>query len=140
MNEESLILVVEDNDNDAILMQDAFRRAGVQNPIKILVNARQAIDYLAGVGPYADRDLFPMPSIIFTDLNLPLSDGLDLVQWIRGEPERAEIPVIAMTGSGDSKKNDEAVHAGANLAFFKPMEHEKLVEEIRLICEHLLVA
>lgn len=139
MNEDALILVVEDDPNDALLLQDAFRSAGIPNPLKMVGSGEQAMDYLSRHGPFANREDYPVPSLIFTDLHLPRTSGLQLVRWIKNQPGFAEIPVIAMTGWEDRQAKEEGYEAGANVVFCKPAAHHQLVEEVRLICEHLLV-
>ena len=140
MNEDGLILVVEDNDNDAFLLREAFHRAGILNPLRIVVTAEQATEYLLGNGLYASRRDFPLPSIIFTDLHLPRTSGLSLVRWIKSQPSLAEIPVVVMSGSDGRETREAAYEAGANLVLSKPAGQEELVQEVRLACEHLLVA
>jgi two-component system response regulator len=138
MKENAVILVVEDDDNDALLLQEAFRRAGILNPLRVLVNAQEALLYLVGEGPFMNRSLFPMPGIIFTDLQMPLSSGLELIQWIKSQTDFSQIPVVALTGSSDPEEQADAMVAGANKVLDKPVSHQALVEEVRLVCEHLL--
>lgn len=139
MNEEALILVVENDDDDALLLLDAFHRAGILNPIKILVNAEQAIDYVSGTGAYDNREDFPAPSLIFSDLPEPITEALEVVRWSKSLPQFSQIPVIVMTDSDDREILKEAYDAGANLAFCKPADDDKLTKALRLCCEHLLV-
>jgi CheY-like chemotaxis protein len=139
MNEDALILIVEDDDYDALLFQDAFRRAGIPNPFKILLNGDEGIDYLSGTGPFEAQDDLPAPGLSFIDLHRPVTGGLEFVRWLKSEPSLSEVPVIVMTDSDDRDTLKEAYDAGANLAFCKPAEGDKFVEAVRLCCEHLLI-
>lgn len=139
MNESGLILVVEDDGSDAFLLHYAFQQAGILNPIKFVANAEQAMDYLGGSDPFANRENWPLPSLIFTDLHLPRASGLELVRWIKEQSHLREIPVIAMSGCDRTEISEQVYEAGADLALSKPIEQEKLIEELRTICEQLLV-
>jgi CheY-like chemotaxis protein len=77
------ILLVDDNEDDVLLMKRALKDAGVQNPVFVAEDGQQAIDYLSGTGPYADRGSFPLPWIAFLDLKLPLKTGHEVLAWIR---------------------------------------------------------
>jgi len=69
------ILLVEDSEDDVFLMKRALKNAGITNPLFVVEDGQQAVDYLAGEGQYADRSQNPLPSIIFLDLKLPIKMG-----------------------------------------------------------------
>ena len=82
--QEKPVLVVEDSENDALLIQRQLRINGVTNPITVLSSGDEAIVYLSGVGKYANRNAYPLPFVILLDLKLPGStDGLALLRWAR---------------------------------------------------------
>src|SRR5439155_5314291 len=72
------ILLVEDNDDDVFIMQNTFRRSGIPNPLQVVSDGEQAIDYLKGTGPYSDREKYPLPVILLLDLNMPKKNGFEL--------------------------------------------------------------
>ena len=80
------ILQVEDDPNDVFFLQHAMKKAGVANPVQVATDGQQAIDYLRGVGKFADRKKFPLPCLILLDLKLPHVMGLDVLKWIRQQP------------------------------------------------------
>ena len=83
------ILLVEDDPNDVFFLQYAFQKIGVAAPMKVVQDGRQAIDYLAAEGVFANRAIFPFPSLVLLDLNLPYVPGLDVLKWISTQPALA---------------------------------------------------
>ncbi len=69
------ILIVEDDSNDALLLQRAFRKASMLNPLQMVGDGEEAIAYLSGQGAYADRERHPLPVLILLDLKLPRRSG-----------------------------------------------------------------
>jgi CheY-like chemotaxis protein len=122
MNHGSTILHVEDRPEDVFLLQYAFKRAEISNSIQIAVDGQDAIDYLAGVGKYADRQQFPFPCLVLLDLKLPIKMGLEVLEWIRSQPEFKSLIVIVLTSSiyeGDIKR---AYDIGTNAFLVKPSD------------------
>jgi CheY-like chemotaxis protein len=122
------ILLVEDNEDDAFFMQRALRDAGIQNPVQLAGDGRQAIDYLSGAGKYADRATYPLPVIVFLDLKLPFKSGHDVLEWIRAQPQFARLIVIVLTSSSEPVDLNRAYKAGANSYVVKPATAEQLLE------------
>ena len=71
MNQGEVILLAEDSEDDLMLMRYAFRKAGVKNRVIEVRDGKEAIEYLEGVGAYADRECYPLPCVIITDLKMP---------------------------------------------------------------------
>jgi len=122
------ILLVEDNEDDAFLTQSAFRKAGVANPIQVVADGQEAIEYLRGTGKYLDRQQYPLPITIFLDLNLPRKNGLELLAWIRQQPGLKRLTVHILTAS--SRSLDVVASAGlnANSYLIKPSKLDALIE------------
>src|SRR5438445_2115252 len=95
--QSDIILLVEDNANDADLLQRAFERAGVENPLRRVADGEQAMAYLSGIGPYANRIQNPLPAVVLLDLKLPKFNGYQLMLWLRTQPEIKRIPVVVLT-------------------------------------------
>jgi CheY-like chemotaxis protein len=126
------ILQVEDDENDVLLLQHAMTKAGVENPIQVASDGQEAIDYLKGVGKFANRVKFPMPSLVLLDLKLPYVMGLDVLKWIRQQP-RMSVPVVLLTASSEEADIATAYHLGANGYMVKPSEAAKLVDIAKAI-------
>lgn len=128
------ILLVEDDENDVFFMRRALQRANVSAPVHVVMDGQQAIDYLAGVGAYADRKAHPMPCLVLADLRLPKLGGLDVLRWIRANDALRTMIVIVLSSSKNERDIDEAYRAGANAFLVKPADADQLValiEDVR---------
>jgi len=119
------ILLVEDDENDMFFLQRAMKNAGVPNPIQIASDGQQAIDYFQGTGKFANREEFPLPYLVLLDLKLPRVMGLDVLKWIRQQPEVAAI-VIILSSSKEEADVATAYRLGANGYLVKPAEASQL--------------
>ncbi len=130
------ILVVEDDANDRILLQLAFDRIGVTDPIHIVENGLEALAYLQGIGRYADRARFPYPSFLITDLKMPELDGLAVLAHLKDCPEQTIIPTIVFSASSDPDDIRLAYSLGANSYIVKPVELEELFRILKLTYDY----
>jgi CheY-like chemotaxis protein len=126
------VLQVDDDPNDVFLLQHAWRKMSVPNPIQNVSDGQQAIDYLRGDGIYGDRGLFPYPCLVLLDLKLPYVMGLEVLRWIRQQPGPALV-VIMLTASGENADIAAAYRLGANAFLTKPSEASKLQEMVKTI-------
>lgn len=130
---QSSILLVEDDENDVYLLQYAFRQAGIENPIIVLTDGQQALNYFTGRGPYADRVRFPLPCLVLLDLKLPLRSGMEVLEWIRSQSSFRGTVVILFTASAQPADVQLGYELGANSFIVKPSD----VQSRRDIAEHL---
>ena len=126
------ILQVEDDPNDVFLLRHAWRKKGVENAIQVASDGQQAIDYLQGLGKFADREKFPLPCLVLLDLKLPYVMGLDVLRWIRERPGTA-LAVVMLTASGEEADIAASYNLGANAFLTKPAEAYKLEEMVKAI-------
>ena len=120
------LLLVEDEENDVILFQRAVDRSGLKLSMSVVQDGQDAIDYLSGVGPYADRQRYPLPSLVLLDLNLPRVKGLEVLQWVRQHP-RLRTLIIVMTSSQSESDLEQAYCLGANSYLVKPNDNQELI-------------
>ena len=125
------ILIAEDSPQDAELLQLALKRAGLGGPLRFVSDGVEAIAYLEGRGEYADRETFPFPRVIITDLKMPRLNGLELLNWLSDHPECHVIPTILLSGSELSQDITAAYKFGANTYFTKPTDFETLLQMVR---------
>jgi len=125
------LLIVEDEENDVLFLKDALRKANILSPIQVVDDGRLALDYLGGVGKYADRKTYPLPSVIFLDLKLPQVNGLAILKWIREEPSLPSMLVMILTASSLDEDIERAYRLGANSYVVKPSSRDKLVEVLK---------
>jgi CheY-like chemotaxis protein len=130
---EKPVLYVEDDEDDAFFLQKAFLKVGISNPLLIVTDGQQAIDFLSGKGKYADRVACPLPCLILLDLNLPKKNGLEVLRWIRDQPAFSAIPVVILTASNQPADIHCACTLGANAYLLKPPAAEGLVGVARSI-------
>ena len=126
------ILVVEDDENDVFFLQNAIKLAGIEIPVHVARDGRKALDYLDGMGAFADREQFPLPTLVLLDLKLPQVMGLEVLRWIRQRPE-LHFPVIILSASSNEADIEAAYRLGANAYLIKPGVAAKLFEMVRAI-------
>jgi CheY-like chemotaxis protein len=120
------ILLVEDFRDDIFAMERALAEANITNPLQVVTDGQQALDYLSGVGQYADRTQYPIPFIMFLDLKLPFVDGFEILAWLRQQTTLKSMMVIVLTGSAESRDQDKAYALGARSYLVKPPTAETL--------------
>jgi len=127
------ILQVEDEEADVFLLQHAFKKVGINESLQVVSDGRQAIDYLAGKGLFADREKYPLPALVLLDLKLPDRNGLEVLQWIRSEPGLRELVVIALTSSDHQTDITRAYELGINSYIVKPADNQKRLELVQVL-------
>jgi len=135
---KKIILLVEDESSDAELLIRAFKKAGVQNPIRHLDNGDAALFYLQGIDTYVDRDKNPLPALILLDLKLPGMSGLELLRWLRQQKNLRRIPVLILTSENDARLMDAAYDAGANSYLLKSVSPDEIERVVNLITNYWL--
>jgi CheY-like chemotaxis protein len=133
MSRPATILLVEDNENDALLMRHAFKRAGINNSLLRARDGEEAIDYLAGNGVFADRDLYPFPALVLLDLKMPRVDGFEVLRWIRSQMTMKGLPVTVLTSSDQQWDIEKAHELGVTSYLQKPNELYDLVALLKAL-------
>lgn len=121
------ILLAEDNENDIFLMGRAFDRATIPNPLFVVHNGQEVVDYLAGKGQYSDRGKYPLPSLLLLDLKMPWMDGFDVLNWLRTQNQFDTLPVVILTSSKLQADIDRSREMGVYDYRVKPNAFEDLV-------------
>ena len=120
------ILLVEDDPNDTALLQRIFDRLEVPKGIQVVPNGELAIAYFEGRGEFADRARYPLPNLVFLDLQLPSMSGFEVLTWVRQQPRLVKTQVVVLTGSSKSLDVYNAYELGANSYLVKPVRPEDL--------------
>ena len=131
MSDRSTILLVEDNSDDAELIEYAFEKAGIDNPLIGVTDGDAAVDYLAGKSVYTDRTQYPLPTLILLDLKLPKRSGFDVLKFIRGQAATKHIPVVILTSSNQNEDIAQSYKLGANSYLIKPVRRDALIEMVQ---------
>lgn len=129
------VLYVEDDASYVLLIQRALRRSKLTDlpNLQVVTAAEEAFQYLLRHPPYTDRLAHPLPNLVLTDLRLPGKSGLQLVKWLREQPQFAELPIVMLTGSALDEDIEAAYELGVNFCLIKPAEVDALVSIIQAL-------
>ncbi len=117
--EHAVVLLVEDREDDILLIRRAFDKAGLSNPVQVVRDGEEAIEYLSGIGKYSSRGEYPLPDLILLDLKMPKLDGFQV-----------------LTSSDQLRDVNRAYQLGANSFLVKPNDFGNSVELARLLREY----
>jgi two-component system, response regulator len=127
------ILIVEDSNEDYEATQRAFKKAGLMNAIYRCIDGDEVLDYLHRRGRYTTPEASPRPGIILLDLNLPGTDGREVLQEIKRDETLKSIPVIVLTTSDDEHDIRECYAHGANSYIHKPVNMAGFFAAIQML-------
>jgi two-component system response regulator len=139
MVEQVDILLVEDNPNDVKLTLHAFRTAKLANPVGVVRDGVEALDFLFCTGPHAGRRIEDAPKVVLLDLKLPRLDGHEVLKRIKSDPRTSAIPVVVLTTSREERDVLKTYQMGANSYIIKPVDFEQFTEAVRDIGKYWLV-
>jgi len=131
------ILIVEDDHDEALLIQRALKRAGVDAPTSVVSDGHAAIAYLDRVhddATHRER----RPQLVLLDLNLPRLTGLDVLRWIRQDVSSRRLPIVVLTSSDEPSDISAAYDLGANSYVVKPRGLADLADAARRLREYWL--
>ncbi len=132
-NDTVRILIADDDEDDLLLIADAFEEARLTNPIDFVKDGEELMHYLRKEGQYADTDDIPLPGIILLDLNMPKKDGRTALKEIREDPKLHKIPIIVLTTSKSEEDILKTYDLGVNSFITKPVTFDRLVEVVRVL-------
>jgi two-component system, response regulator len=118
------ILLVEDNHKDIELTLAAFRQAKLTNPIHVIHDGIEALDYVFCRGNYAKRPKTERPQVVLLDLHLPKIHGLEVLRRIKSDEFARKIPVVVLTASQRDDHIHEALRLGAQSYIVKPVDFQ----------------
>jgi CheY-like chemotaxis protein len=124
------ILLVEDDDGHARLLERNLRRGGVVNHLARVADGREAVDYVSRKGRYQDAARYPFPGVVLLDVRMPRLDGFEVLAYLKRDPELMKIPVIMLTSTDNQNEIDRAYEMGANGYVVKPVSVESLVDRV----------
>jgi CheY-like chemotaxis protein len=133
MNKVFPLLLAEDEENDVFFLEHAFQKAQIANPLHIVRDGQEAIEYLAGTGKFSDRVQHPLPGLLILDLKMPRKTGLEVLRWLQVQPVLSRLPTIVWSTSVNLNDIDKAYQYGANAFIAKPASMEATTELARLI-------
>jgi two-component system, response regulator len=129
------ILMAEDDPDDRLLLEQAFNDAGIPGDLRFVKDGEDLMGYLRRLDDHAHSAIFPRPTIILMDLNMPRKDGRQALAEIKADPVLREIPVIVWTTSDLDEDIKQCQEAGADTYITKPMSYQGLLKAVKELCE-----
>lgn len=120
------VLYAEDYEDDVFFMQRAFKRLAPDVGLSIVTNGAEAIAYLSGQEPFHDRQAHPLPDVVLLDLSMPITNGFDVLDWIRSKADLRGLPVLVLTSSNNETDRERAAGLGASAYLVKPGQPDSL--------------
>jgi len=124
------ILLVEDNADDEALALRALDKHKIRNPVVVVRDGQEALDYLFATGAYAGRDLAKL-AVVLLDLKLPRVDGLQVLERLRADRRTKLLPVVILTSSKEERDIVDGYSLGANSYVRKPIDFNEFSEAVR---------
>ncbi len=126
-----VILLAEDNDLDVLLFTQVNERCGSPFNVVRVADGVKAVDYLRGVGEYADRAKYPAANLLLLDLKMPNKDGFDVLRWRQEHPAFLHVPAIVYSASYLPTDVERAYGLGASSYVVKPTDAGRLERFLR---------
>ena len=124
--ESVTIILAEDDDGHATLIERNLRRAGLDNGFIRLRDGQEALDFVFGSS--APR---PEPCVLLLDIKMPRVDGIEVLRRLKGDPATATLPVIMLTTTDDPREIERCYQLGCNVYVTKPVEYEQFIEAVK---------
>jgi CheY-like chemotaxis protein len=121
------IILVEDDDGHAALVEKNLRRAGLANDVVRLRDGQEAIDYFSS----GKKGCEPEGCLVLLDIKMPRADGIEVLKKLKQNAATASLPVIMLTTTDDPREIDRCYSLGCNVYITKPVEYEAFVEAVR---------
>ena len=122
------ILLVEDNPRDAEMITRAIRKQNIANPLSVVEDGAEALDFIFCRGAYANRNISSPPKVVLLDLKLPKVDGLEVLKAIKADERTRTIPVVIVTSSKEDPDIKAAYALGANSYVVKPVGFDAFLD------------
>jgi CheY-like chemotaxis protein len=129
------VLLVEDDDGDALMTREAFEFYKIRNPLHVVTDGEQALQFLRRTGPFTSA---PRPGLILLDVNLPRLSGLEVLAELKQDPDLLVIPVVMLTTSRAEEDILRSYKLHANAYVSKPVDFENFIAAIRQIDDFFL--
>ncbi|MBN1515479.1 response regulator [Candidatus Sumerlaeota bacterium] len=136
MIQEVNILLVEDDENDILAIRRAFKKHSISNPLFVVENGEDALDFLHNRGEYEDEKAHPKPDLILLDINMPRMNGIEFLNIIKRDDKFKSIPVVILTSSKREWDKIESYKLGVNSYIIKPVDFDKFADSILMINQY----
>jgi len=124
------ILIVEDDEGHARLIEKNLKRGKISNGITHVTDGQQALDFLHSEGAFAGQ-VRPSPLLVLLDLNMPVLDGYQVLERMKADPQTRHIPVVVLTTTDDAREVARCYDLGCSVYITKPVDYESFCEAIQ---------
>ncbi|HVA47405.1 MAG TPA: response regulator [Pirellulales bacterium] len=128
--EPLVILLAEDDDGHARLVERNLQRAGITNQVVRVRDGQHALDYVRRTGEHSGRDA-GAPLLLLLDINMPRVDGVEVLRQVKAEEATCKIPAIMLTTTDDPREVERCYQLGCSVYITKPVEYEAFVEAVK---------
>ena len=136
MSEAIRILIADDDEDDRMLIEDAFAEARLNNPIDFVKDGEELMDYLHRRGDYESLNGDSHPGLILLDLNMPKKDGRTALKEIRSDEYLRRIPIVVLTTSKSEEDILRTYNLGVNSFITKPVTFDGLVDVVQVLSKY----
>ena len=128
-----IILMAEDNEHDIVATRRAWQKNNISNPLHIVRDGEECLDYLYKRGKYSEPGAAPRPGILLLDIKMPKMDGLAVLKHIREDQALCRLPVVMLTTSKMEQDRIKSYELGANAYVMKPVGFQNFAEAVQTI-------
>ncbi len=124
------IILVEDDEGHASLVERNLKRAGLTNGFLRLKDGQEALDHFANPESCSPTNKH-YPCVVLLDINMPRVGGIEVLRRMKEDPRTAAVPIIMLTTTDDPREVDRCYGLGCNVYVTKPVEYEAFIEAIK---------
>lgn len=128
---EKVVMLVEDNPDDVVLTQRAFKKCGFGSRIVVAHDGVEALDYLLGKNRGTGHYETALPAVILLDIKMPRMNGIETLKQIRRHSRTAYLPVVILTSSNEEEDKLQSYQMGVNSFIRKPIDFDRFLEVSR---------
>jgi len=129
--ENTKVLLVEDNQEDAVLTLRALKKNNIENKVYVVHDGAEALDFLFCNNKFAKRNPDDMPQLMLLDMELPNMHGLEVLRRVRADVRTQRLPVVILSSSNEDELIAESYESGANSFVSKPTDYTEFMESVR---------
>ncbi len=122
------ILIAEDNEDDILLIREAFEEVNMVNRIAVVRDGEEALAYLRGEGPFKES---PLPGMVLLDINMPKKTGIEVLTEIKADPRFRALPVVMLTVSERDEDIIRSFEQGACSYIRKPVTFTRFITVVK---------
>jgi CheY-like chemotaxis protein len=131
INKPFAVLMAEDNEHDVLITRRAWKKNNIVNPLHVVRDGEECLDYLHHRGKYREADSAPRPGVILLDIKMPRLDGFGVLKHIRQDEQFQRLPVIILTTSQAEEDLFKSYDMGANAYIVKPVGFENFADALK---------